>query len=773
MRVFNYRCPDCGKQHAASAPFEGDFQARCLRCGRSFPVTRDLVQVPAGARGGAEAITTHPAARAAPAEDEGREEVLEEVEDAPEPAIRRGGPRLKRERRREEDEDEGEEGPARPGPARPAPRRQEEEDTAPAGGAWWKRWPGVVGLVACVLLIGGVAGYLTLGRGKTPTPKKVAKRPKAAPKTKAPVKPAPVVKKPSKPSKPSEDEPAVRAKNKTPVLVSAPRLAAELAADRAAANARYRDTLLEVTGLLAGLEVRLPPRALVGLFANFVVEGAPVACYLHGTAEAPRWRALKPKEPFTVRGVYGRDGLLHQCELAPLSPPADARYKGKTVEVSGVVDRVLLPGLTSAGFPTIQLEEGTYAKVEVECLFRKAHADEVKGVPPGAKVTIRGTCNGRYHSGTGYRVRLDNCRVVDTSAPEEGVPRLEARRLAREYEEDLLPFLLPAGPPVGGEKPIPVAELGRELKADPGAFATKYRHRVLTVKGRLLRKEKGPRAVMLEGTETDQDLQVRCLFGKQAFEDLEEGPDLSVRGLCTALEGGTLRLDDCEALGPRRKDPRRLTAEYLPHEPGRSLTYDAALFPLVGRKAPQVFRQVWMEREGGVTEMVTTHQGTLAPGKSLLDPAEKGAWVSQPRTKKVRLPAPGFQRRASRAFVEIAHRVMRGRKVEVVWEPVLKVGARVGESWRWVQGDSEHTYTLAELGQYRGRPSAVIREVVVTNLDDQHPREVRRLYVAGVGEVERHETLRVSTKEKRTVAERRLVSFTGSRKLEGTTGPPR
>jgi len=86
--VFTYRCPSCGKQHTADRPFAGPFQATCLRCGVTIPVTRELVH------GAAEAPVEHAITRRPPAvrttrgadggtTEEGPpgEDVLEEVPD--------------------------------------------------------------------------------------------------------------------------------------------------------------------------------------------------------------------------------------------------------------------------------------------------------------------------------------------------------------------------------------------------------------------------------------------------------------------------------------------------------------------------------------------------------------------------------------------------------------------------------------------------------------------------------------------------------------------
>jgi hypothetical protein len=63
----------------------------------------------------------------------------------------------------------------------------------------------------------------------------------------------------------------------------------------------------------------------------------------------------------------------------------------------------------------------------------------------------------------------------------------------------------------------------------------------------------------------------------------------------------------------------RLTADYLPHKPGTSLVYDFVGYPIAGKKSPMINRQLWMQREGGVTETVITHTAKFS-GHSLFTP---------------------------------------------------------------------------------------------------------------------------------------------------------
>jgi hypothetical protein len=655
----------------------------------------------------------------------------------------------------------------------PKPGPAEDEAAYSADRPWWQRWPAIAAAAAVVVLAGFGGAYFLFGTAKEPPKKKeVAKSsptPKPAPATTAK---APVDTKPSAPSAPSAKPSAVEAQK-----ISAARLAAELAAAPAEAGAKYEGAALEVSGLLDKIdqEMQKPGAGPPTFHPVFAAEGALLRCDLEGSpTPLPRWRALAVGQPFTVRGVYnGKEGSLRDCELLPPAAPADARWKGKEVEVVGSVDRVFLSEDGQA-YPTVQLEGDTWAKGFVHCLFRKSDEEEVKKIAPGTLLTVHGTCGGREHRSEegNYRVRLDNCQVVYTSAPTPPTQRLEAGALMRDYEEDLRRDLLPApGTEERVEQAFSVSQLAREVAGDGEALGKKYRYKVLTVSGRVLRKVP-PQGVILESDNTDQLLNVSCGFTKHAFKDLEEGPQLCVRGLCTGMQGPrTLRLDDCESFDPTGKaDRRRLTADYLPHKPGRTLTYDVAKLRSTAGAESVVVRQVFFERDNGLTETMVTHSGSLV-GASLFDKGDTGKWASQSKTRKVRLPGPVYQHRLSGGFVEVGQQILTsGRQIETVWEPALKVGARVGESWKWFNLNTEHDYTLEKFDEHQGRPCAVIKEVVITSADERRPTEVRHVYVRELGEVERQEVLRLANQEKKVLAEKRLVEDLAAGATKGAPG---
>jgi hypothetical protein len=676
--------------------------------------------------------------------------------------------------RGEADDAEGDEGELAAGPERTRkpgakPKWVPPPDVAKPGR---KRWPLVVGIVAVILLLcgGGAGAYFWFVKGKgSATPKKEVAKSSSPPKPGA----ATTAKQPE--TSPRPEEPAVKPAAEA-VKISAPRLAAELAAAPAEAGARYEGLTLEVSGLFEKLDPEMqqpgggPPR----LHPLFATDGAQVRGDLEGSpTELRRWQTIGRGLPITVRGVYSsHDGWLRACELLPLTPPADVKWKGKEFELTGYVDATLL-SLDGQAFPTIQMEPETYGRVALHCLFHKTDDEEVKKARPGTPVTVRGTCGGRERVEDKYRVRMDNCQFIYTSAPTPPMTRVDAAQLLREYEEDLRHDLLPApGAEERLETTVPLAQLAREFTADAKSSETKYRNKVMTVSGRVLRKVL-PQGLILESENTDQTLQVSCWFGKHAFNSLEDGQrELTVRGLCTGMQDArTLRLDDCEPFDPAGKpDRRRLTADFLPHKPGRALTYDLAQSRSGSRGELTVVRQVFFEREGGFTETLVTHTGSLAG--SLFDKGEQAKWVAQSRTHKVRLPGPVYQHRVSASLVEVGQQVLtRQRQVETVWEPALKLGVRVGESWKWYDANTEHIYTLDKFDERQGRPCAVIKEVVITNGEDHRPSEVRHVYVQDFGEVERQETLRLPSGEKKILAEKRLVEDIAS--VPAGEKPPR
>jgi hypothetical protein len=762
--MFSYRCPACGKQHKGGSPsFEKPFQAQCLRCRQTFAVTRDLVSSPAGGELVTAAAPPHPASTAITTDESALPGAPVEVE-----AIMV---------EEDPDADDGEEEPA---PARPKPARNKptpkEPASPPSGGKRWLIIGGLLGL----LILAGVGGYfLFAGKSKPTRPVAKGKRPASSKNEKKTVKDGAKKSEKDKPAKkPEKDKPAgLEPKNKEPIRLAAAQMSAGLAGEPAAINRVFDTALLEVTGLFDRLEapkpVAPPPPPKAGAKppksaapvrpvhrAFFLTAGRPIVCEVAtDVKDLKPWTALRKGEPFTVRGIHIKDGLLRSCQLRELSAVADEHHRGRELEVTGVIDVVLVPDGKDVLYPTVRLEGETFGQVTIECLFRKEDEAEVRKLKPGSPITIRGTCNGRHRRKSWY-VRLDNCRVESSTAPVGKMVRLPAGALARAYESDLRTAPLPDW---GKEERLPgtlaVEQLDGELKASRPALEAKYLYRIFTVTGRRLYR-KG-RELILESRNTDQPLRIVCRFDRHAVTFADEGgPNPVVRGFCTGLVAGAVRLDNAEmVLPPGSKDSGLwLTADFLPHKVGRIMTYDLAVFPMIGKRSPVVVRQKWFERAKGQIETMTTHKGYLS-GRSMLDAPDPGAWFKEARTKPARLPGPVYEHRTSAGFIEVGRRMTNTKgKVVTVWAPVLKLGARTGESWTWAHEHDEYTWTVVGFGQRRGQPCVTVLEKVTSNVNDQQMlREVKHVYVKDLGQVERRETIQLTSKDKRIVAELRLI----------------
>jgi hypothetical protein len=558
-------------------------------------------------------------------------------------------------------------------------------------------------------------------------------------------------------------EPIVNLNEVSVAKLSTARLAAELAVGSEETKRKYEGRTLEVSGLFGKLETSNPPRGV------FAVEGPVVACDLAGldAREVGRWASLEKKQPITVRGVFQKDGQLHRCALLPLSAPADGKYAGKEIEIVGYIDSIL-PETQLRPFPTLRLEEDTDSRVDVDCLFRRSDEGELRKLKPGTLVIVRGTCHGRTREENFYHVRLDNCQLIYTSAPVGPIPRYDALQFERDYAEDLRTSLLP---PLGTEPKVDatltVAQLEQELRSNPEALEKKYRNKIIILSG-VAPTLLPSRLLHLQSGNTDNTLEVYCAFTRHNLSSMGEGPNFVVQGLCTGLQAGrkTLRLENCEPFDPAAKDPRRLTADYLPHRPGQSLNYDVVVFSRQGTRAPTISRQVFYLKEGGVVEAMTTYKGTWAAGKSLLASAAADNWILNRNTKKVRLPGTTYQYRTHGGFVELGYHAPTKDEmsVETVWVPVLKIGARTGDTWKWSYTDARHTYTLVKFDEHGGRPAAVIKEDIFKNKEPDRRYQIHHLYVWDVGEVERQEAILLASGEKQILAEKRLVEDAGAGK---------
>jgi hypothetical protein len=789
--VFTYRCLSCGKLHNNADSFAQDFEAKCLRCAHAFTVTRAMIRpVHDATARHQQNITTRAVAAGSTAKshnsygiipaDAGPDADPEAATGSlPDLAIDAGGvSRTKPQKldpsaisddmldavelRKPLDADEDAAGvPEETGG--PKGKKKKKKSASPEQDKQEpkkKPWLLIAGVVGPVLLL-SVGGYLVFGRPKKPTG--------LALKPSPPANPTPAAKTPAKtpPAKKDEKKEVVIKEPVKPVpsrkpnyILSAPRLAAEVARDPVGTDRKYKDAVLEVSGLFEKFLIQRPKGQESLLRGQFRTGKGTILCDVRGATvpEINRWQRLRYNHPITVHGVYSKAGVLVNCRLQELTAGAEQKYKGKTIEVEGIVEEIVLPGPRSGAFPRIALEKETNAAIEVRCYFQKIDLDEVKKVVIGSRVIVRGVCGGRQvdiHRNS-YHVRIDNSKIIHTTGPEPGVPRIDGLAFGREYEEDMRPFFLPAR---GQEERITgvkkLSQLNDEWKADPTSLEKNYLHKIITIEGRLY--DRGGERLILESPDTNHILKVSCRFNKALYPELGEGPVFRLSGLCAGMEEPqTMRLDNCDVDASQLKQAVPvLTDDYLPHKPGEVLTYDLAKY----QNPATIFRLLWYQRDGGITETVITHHRRWT-GKTIFTKEKDKAdnWIGWPKTKKERMSGPVYVRSYLLGTILFGERTRSPTAgMQVSRNPALKLGVKAGATWEWVRKDTKHVYTLEKFDKWRGLPCAIIKEVIVTPVNTLQQGEVRHVYVKGIGEVERREWFRLTSTETKLIAEMKII----------------
>jgi hypothetical protein len=220
-------------------------------------------------------------------------------------------------------------------------------------------------------------------------------------------------------------------KSAPPIPITAEDLRKEYDENVIGADGKYKGKTLEVTGKFLRVTKDKPGKATVELEADL---GSEIECDFSVGEQASLGR-LVAGDMLVIRGACrGKpDGVvtLNNCTLVKkldkpsLGPPAavametlskayegnsvaaDAKYKGKYLEVTGTVMRVSQdrPG-------KIMVSLGTDERLMLLCDFTAKEAKaQFERIEAGEKVTIRGVCRG---NGEGIPV-LENCTLVKTA----------------------------------------------------------------------------------------------------------------------------------------------------------------------------------------------------------------------------------------------------------------------------------------------------------------------------------------------------------------------
>jgi hypothetical protein len=516
------------------------------------------------------------------------------------------------------------------------------------------------------------------------------------------------------------------------VKFTAAQLARADARDVRATNQEFKGVAMEVRGMFLATTtvnpLRIPPRGEIllktpgpRLHAVFAEGDTPqVYCDLDKSATPVEvWKRLQLGQVITVRGIFNADRTLFDCELIRTSAAADDLYANREVGIIGTLESVTLEG--GDGFPVMQLERDTRSLLDVKFAFRRPDVELLRSLRVGQAVTVAGTSKGIRSKA----IRFENCRIVSASDSGSGPLLVPINLVIREYEKDYAtdeaaPAEADRGPPIALRAP----QLAREYESDPAQASRRILNKAVILKGDVHQFLPNLKKITLEG-DTDQKVQVHCLFRASKFRELESlkaRDAIVVRGVCGGLQDKhILRIDECERVDKPVEDAKTITAEYYPFKVGQKLVYDSA------DASRSVRRRIFYYREGQIIEYATLRQGVLR-GRGLLEDGTV-KWI-----KNLNLYAADvFHYRISQVYIEIGTNLKdaRGRDT-VVWEQVLKLGARAGDSWT----NGERLYSVTGFAEHQGRPAAMVLEKFKPQ-GRAYPVQIAHVYVKDVGEVER------------------------------------
>lgn len=193
---------------------------------------------------------------------------------------------------------------------------------------------------------------------------------------------------------------------------------------------------------------------------------------------------------------------------------AEDKYKGKTLEVTGKVQRVY--ETTKPNSACIELEDETrFSTWRVKCQFDPKSADHLTSVQKGQTIKLSGTCDGKER----LWVRMSSCKLIDP-APEK-VPAKDTKKVE------------------GGTKDKPLVvkatEVAKSYQANEIAADRMFKDKVVQITGQVKRVHK-KRAISCVDLVTGLGLSllsIECQFDAKSSDDLgklTKGQEVTIVG---------------------------------------------------------------------------------------------------------------------------------------------------------------------------------------------------------------------------------------------------
>jgi len=338
---------------------------------------------------------------------------------------------------------------------------------------------------------------------------------------------------------------------------------------------------------------------------------------------------------------------------------------------------------------------------------------------------------------------------VDAANP----PGVEVTKIATpvfftEFESDLLaaPRVMTRDPAID---PLPVTSegLGHAFQVDPRSANITYRNKVVQLSGYVKERHAGTRMLVFQcGTDTAHS--VAALFAPNAFDNLPDEKTMVIRGVCSGLFGGYVRIESAEyAETGSGAAAMRTDLDFLPYRLGKEYIVDQVTPSRA--KESRIFRTAIGFSGDDKIHVVLQKSGTIVGQSLFRDPPPEPKWAANP------LKSPPLLR----------HYRIRDGAIEIgqgdFWEPVLKAGLKRGQSWSAKFPDGRvGTYTVTGFSKQPGTDLDVldIRRTLRSPTDPTRWEETASTYVRGIGEIRRITSNRTDRGESMVLSEMRLVS---------------
>jgi hypothetical protein len=244
------------------------------------------------------------------------------------------------------------------------------------------------------------------------------------------------------------------------------------------------------------------------------------------------------------------------------------------------------------------------------------------------------------------------------------------------------------------------------------------------------------------------------VFAAAEYAKIPDEESLLIQGTCSGVwNRGYVRIDGSVAsiFGPATP---RTELNYFPYREDQQHQVDTVQFGKSRSDPAQRYNIRFLKED--IIEVTQVRIGSFAGTSLFAGDAPPIRWTRESRS------SPQITRyRARNGQIEIGQMVTkRGESTpELFWEPVLKAGLKVGQSWpaRFPDGQLA-TYTVSSFGKDEaGRETVEIRRALRNPMQAATWEEAATTYARSVGQIKRIVTLHNEKGETTVVSESRLV----------------